>query len=140
MKHMNAKRFLGKGFFRQCGRVSSRVSVPLFALMATCMAALNKALLMDASWSGFKDSMETFFEDGLGGDGMGGVGIAIAVIGVVTAVISFVVHKFNPQSRMPGWITCLAIGLVGAMAIGGVGPWIDLLTQAQTTIFEWLGI
>lgn len=122
---------------KQAKRLGSGV---LFALTLLSMNLMGTAPLMDASWSGFKQSMSSFFEHGLGGAGMEGIGIAIAVIGVVAACISFIVHKFNPQSRMPGWITCLVIGLVGALAMGGVAGPIKILEQGRDLIYEWFGL
>lgn len=118
-----------------------RIRTILFATMVMMlMAAANLMCVMSASWEGFKTSMTSFFETGLGGPGMQGVGVAIGAIGVVAAVISFVIHKFNPQSRMPGWITCLLIGLVGVMAMSGVSPFIKILTQARDLIYSWFGL
>lgn len=119
---------------------SSAVSAFLFVAVVSIMRIMHSAPLMTSSWATFKNSMKNFFESGLGGPGMEGIGIAIAVIGVVCAAISFVVHKFNPQSRMPGWVMCLTIGLVGAIAMGGVGKPIQLLVQARDTIFGWFGL
>lgn len=102
------------------------------------LAAYN--VIMGAGFGAFKQQMESFFKNGLGGEGAGGFGIAIAVIGLVCAGISFAVHKFNPQSKMPGWITCLVIGLVGAMLMAGVEKPLQLLKSAQETVYAWLGI
>ena len=71
---------------------------------------------------------------------MEGVGIAVAVIGVVAAVISFILHRFNPQSRMPGPIMCLLVGLVGAFAMSGVSKPLELLGQARDLIYSWMGL
>lgn len=111
-----------------------------FAFMVLMMNLFAKAPFMSASWNGFKNSMQNFFEHGLGGPGMEGVGIAVAVIGVVAAVISFIVHRFNPQSRMPGWIMCLVIGLVGSFAMSGVSKPLELLGQARDLIYSWFGL
>lgn len=88
----------------------------------------------------FKAAMENFFLKGLGGEGAAGFGIAIAVVGIICAGISFAVHKFNPQSKMPGWITCLVIGFVGAMLIGGVQKPLDWLKGAVDVVYGWIGI
>lgn len=103
-------------------------------------SALAQEFLFGAGWSAFRAKAEEYFRHGLGGDGAVGIGIAIAVIGIVCAVISFVVHKFNPQSRMPGWITCLIIGIAGAMLMGGVEKPIAYLTQVKDWIFDLLDI
>ena len=115
-------------------------SLVLFTLVAALMCMMGQALLMGASWTGFKDSMTAFFENGLGGEGMQGIGIAIAVAGIVVAGISFAVHKFNPQSRMPGWITCLVIGLVGAIMMSGVSKPIEILKQFRDWVFGLFGV
>lgn len=125
---------------KQCKALPQTVSAFAFLLTVAGMNAVNRAPFMDASWDGFKNSMTQFFEHGLGGPGMEGVGIAIAVIGVVAAAISFIVHKFNPQSRMPGWITCLIIGLVGALAMGGVSKPLEILGQGRDLLYSWFGL
>ena len=101
---------------------------------------LHTLLVNASSWKGFKESMTNFFQNGLGGPGAAGLGIAIASIGVVMAVVSFVVHKYNPQSRMPGPVINLLIGLMGTVLISGVGKPIELLTQARDTIMGWFGL
>lgn len=92
-------------------------------LQALNGAAVHASSFMLASggWSGFKTSLQKFFQKGLGGDGAAGIGIAILVIGIVAAVISFAMHHFNPQSRMPQWYICLVIGIAGALIMDGVG-------------------
>lgn len=101
---------------------------------------LHTLLVNSASWDGFKKSMTEFFEYGLGGPGAAGLGIAIASIGVVMSVVSFVVHKYNPQSRWPGPMVNLLIGLAGTVLISGVGKPIQLLTQARDIIMGWFGL
>lgn len=97
-------------------------------------------VVMAGSWSGFKGSMTSFFESGLGGPGMEGVGIAIAAIGIVMAGVSFVMHKFNPQSRLPGPITCLLIGVVGTVLMSGIGRPLAVVKQVGDTFMSWLGV
>ncbi len=116
------------------------LSVLAFAVVLTAMSFMGRMVFMATSWANFKSSMVSFFETGLGGPGMEGIGVAIAVIGLAAAAISFVVHKFNPQSRMPGWITCLVIGLVGAMAMGGVKQPIEFLKKGRDLLYSWFGI
>lgn len=91
-------------------------------------------------WSNLKQGLEGFFKNGLGGDGAQGFGIAILVIGFVCAGISFAVHKFNPQSKLPGWVSCLVIGVVGAILMGGVEGPMKLFEMARDTLYGWLGI
>ena len=117
-------------------------SITTFAFM--CMLTVTQFMqahpVLAFNWAAFKTTMENAFKKGLGGDGMQGIGIAILVIGVISAAISFVVHKFNPQSRMPGWITCLVIGLIGAILMAGLEKPIALLNDIRDWLFGLLGI
>lgn len=90
-------------------------------------------------WAGFKKSMTDFFYNGMGGAGMEGVGIVIACVGIMMAAISFVVHKMNPQSRMPGWITCLVIALIGTILVAGISPILNVVYWVRDTIMGWFG-
>lgn len=112
----------------------------LAMVVSTTMIGMGNRLFLTAGWEGFKNSLTQFFEHGLGGPGMEGVGIAVAVIGLASAIVSFVVHKFNPQSRMPGWVTCLIVGLFGAIAMGGVSKPLQLLKAARDVLFSWVGL
>lgn len=115
-------------------------AITVFVVFVLAMSVAGRMPLMDTSWDAFLNSMKSFFETGLGGPGFQGVGIAIAAIGLIAAGISFAVHKFNPQSRMPGWITCLAIGLVGAMLMGGIAGPLGALENARDLVFGWFGV
>lgn len=96
--------------------------------------------LAGGGWEGFKNGMTTFFQDGLGGSGAQGLGIAVMIIGIVVAVISFVVHKFNPQSRMPSWIICLIIGVAGSVLTSGMSRPIALFNMVRDWIYSLIGI
>lgn len=87
-----------------------------------------------------KDGLKGFFQTDLGGDGAQGFGIAILVIGFLVAGISFVAHKLNPQSKLPGWGTCLVICVVGAILMGGVERPMQLFEMVRDTLYGWLGI
>ena len=91
-------------------------------------------------WTNMEHGFGGFFKDGLGGPGAKGIGIAILVIGFVCAGISFAAHKFNPQSKLPGWVSCIAIGIVGAILMGGIEQPIKLFEQARGTLYSWLGL
>lgn len=98
-------------------------------------------LLVNSGSTGFNkfyEGMQKFFETGLGGPGAKGFGIAIAVIGLVAAGISFAVHKANPQSRMPSWGQCLVAALVGSMLISGVATPLKWLAAARDWIYSLL--
>lgn len=129
--------------------VNATVTTLMFTLMLTVMQFMNTHPALASAtpaksegfqWSTFKTSLTSAFQNGLGGEGMQGIGIAIAVIGVVAAGISFAVHKFNPQSRMPGWITCLVIGIVGSMLMLGMEKPLKLLESARDWVYTVLGV
>lgn len=121
--------------------------IPMRTLMVMALAAITTAVMaasqemgvMAGGWSEFKSQMTSFFYNGLGGDGMKGIGIVIAVIGVTLAVVSFVVHKINPQSRMPGWFTCLIVAVLGTLLFAGVSPILAIITSIRDTVFGWFG-
>ena len=102
--------------------------------------AMNHSILMTSGWSRFQGEMEKFFKEGLGGPGMQGVGIAIMVIGIVLAVVSFVVHKINPQSRMPGPLVSIMIAIVGSVLMSGIQKPLDYIEKIRDILFSWLGI
>lgn len=117
--------------------MTSAFSAVLFAVMAVS----REAAVMTATggWSKFKSSMTSFFYNGLGLEGLQGLGIAIAVIGIALAVVSFVVHKMNPQSRMPGWFTCLIVAFIGTMLCSGIKPVIGIVYYLRDTVLGWFG-
>lgn len=109
------------------------------AAVLLVMAGSHQAMVMATGWSNFKAAMTEFFYNGLGGDGTQGIGIVIAVVGIVLAAISFVVHKLNPQSRMPGWFTCLIVALIGTLLFSGVGPVLKIIQWFRDTVLGWFG-
>lgn len=86
------------------------------------------------------NQLQEVFLNGLGGPGAQGIGLTIMVIGIVMAVISFFVHKFNPQSRLPGWFTCLLIGIAGSVLVGGMERPIQAFEAIRDTLYSWLSI
>lgn len=116
------------------------LAVAAFALaVAVLMAASHGAAVMTSGWTGFKTSMTEFFYNGLGGEGTQAIGIVIAVIGIVLAAVSFVLHKMNPQSRMPGWFTCLIVALIGTLLFSGVAPVLKIVQWFRDTVLGWFG-
>ena len=107
---------------------------------ASVWIAMNQSILMTSGWSRFQGEMDKFFKEGLGGPGMQGVGIAIMVIGIVMAVVSFVVHKINPQSRMPGPLISIMIAIVGSILMSGIQKPLDYITKIRDILFGWMGI
>lgn len=122
--------------------------IPMRTMMTTMFAAVlftvmalnnDKAVMTSPGWDGFKTSMTDFFYKGLGMAGLQGIGIVIAVCGIAMTVISIVVHKMNPQSRLPGWFTCLVITVLGTILFTGVGPVLDIIYWIRDTVFGWFG-
>ena len=111
-----------------------------FTCMLTVMQFIQAHPALGFSWSLFKTKMDEVFKDGLGGEGMQGVGGILLAVGVVAAGISFALHKFNPQSRMPGWISCLVVGLVGSILMGGMEKPMQVLEQFRNWIFTLFGL
>ncbi len=123
------------------------VSLLLFAVITAVMSQTTNLLVMSggsgdgtAGWNEFGTKMQTFFEKGLGGGGLAGVGWCIFAISIVAGIISFAMHKFNPQTRMPGWITCILIGCVGLVATNGIGPFEKGIDKLSDFILGTLGI
>ena len=109
------------------------------AVTTALMGISQEAAVMTTGWSGFKQSMTEFFYNGMGGEGTQAIGIVIAVIGILLAAISFVVHKLNPQSRLPGWITCLVVALIGTLLFTGVAPVLEIIQRIRDTVLGWFG-
>lgn len=122
--------------------------IPMRTMMTTMFAAVlftvmalnnDKAVMVSTGWDVFKTSMTDFFYNGLGQSGLPGIGIVIAVGGIAMMVISIVVHKMNPQSRLPGWFTCLVITVLGTMLFTGVSSVLDIIYWIRDTVFGWFG-
>lgn len=71
--------------------------------------------------------VENLIMNGIGGPGAKAVGLVLMGLGILAAVISFAVHKFNQRSQMPGWFTCLMIGIVGGIITSGFSVPITVL-------------
>ena len=67
---------------KQCKALPQSVSAFAFLLTVAGMNAVNRRLSWMRHGTASRTSMTQFFEHGLGGPGMEGIGIAIAVIGV----------------------------------------------------------
>lgn len=85
-------------------------------------------------WAAFKKSMDAFFQSGLGGKGAEAIGGAILVVGIITAVVSFALHHFNPQSRFPGWFMCIVVAIVGALIASGIKTPVTIIGNIK----DWL--
>lgn len=129
MKNLRAKQISMRTLM-----VSAFVAVLFFIMVLS-----GHNMVMASGWTNFKDAMTEFFYNGLGGDGTQAIGIVIAVIGVIMAAVSFVMHKLNPQSRMPSWFTCLIVALIGTLLFSGVAPVLKIVQWFRDTVLGWFG-
>ncbi len=100
----------------------------------------GSTFLAGGGWEGFKTTMTDFFQNGLGNSGFQGIGIAVMVVGFMMAVISFAMHHFNPQSRMPSWIICLIIGVAGSFLTFGMSKPIQIFGMVRDWIMSLFGL
>lgn len=122
-------------------KLTKSKSVATVALMGASLAvANNSAVVMAGGWEGFEQNLTEWFRDGLGGPGMKGVGVAILVIGIITTIISFVLHRYNPQSRFPGPFMTFLVAVAGAIAMSGLEAPIKFVEAVRDTIYGWLGL
>lgn len=85
-------------------------------------------------WGKFKSNMVNFFQKGLGGDGATGIGTAILVTGIVLAIVSFVWHHMNPQSRFPGAGKFLVAAILGSLLVMGIQTPMNIIGDIR----DWL--
>lgn len=129
MKTLRAKQISMRTF------MVAAIAAALFMVLAMS----HQAQVMTSGWTNFKTAMTNFFYNGLGGDGTQAIGIVIAVIGIVLAAVSFVMHKLNPQCRMPGWFTCLIVAVIGTLLFSGVAPVLKIIQWFRDTVLGWFG-
>ena len=86
-----------------------------FTLQVWVFNALNTL----AGWDHFNEQINLFFNEGASG-AFEPIGYGLMILGFIGAGISFAVHKFNPQSRMPGWFSLLLVGLFGMFVSRGI--------------------
>lgn len=99
-----------------------------------------QTFMAGSGWAGFKNGLDDFFRKGLGGDGAQGLGIAIMVLGIVCACVSFALHHFNPQSRFPSWVMCLMVGVAGGILMNGVEQPIRIFKSAADWVLSLIGL
>lgn len=85
-------------------------------------------------WGGFQKDMEGFFKNGLGNGGFKGFGIALMIVGILLAALSFSLHHFNPQCRLPSWPICLVVAIIG----GILGFGVDVPVKFLESCGHWL--
>lgn len=93
-----------------------------------------------AGWAGFEKTMTEFFKNGMGQSGAKGLGIALVIIGLFMGALSFAMHHFNPQSRMPSWGICLSIAVVGSVLTFGLDKLINFFSSVGHWIETLMGV
>lgn len=116
--------------------LTAGLAIALFTALAMSQQA---RVMTTTGWGAFKDQMTSFFYHGLGGEGTQAIGMIIAVVGIVLAAVSFVMHKLNPQSRLPGWFTCLIVAVIGTLLFTGVEPVLKIIQAIRDTVLGWFG-
>lgn len=119
-------------------KLKRKAMVPVGA--ASVMLIKASPILMNSGFDRFRGTMDKFWRQGLGGPGAQGIGIAILVGGIMLAIISFVVHKINPQSRMPGPIVSIVIAIGGSILMTGMDKPIKFVEKLRDILFDWIGL
>lgn len=104
--------------------------------------AMNAPAMVMSNADGFgnfRRGAESFFKDGLGGDGLQGLGTAMIFIGIFGTGAMFLWHKLNQQSPLPRPGTMVAIAIAGVMVrerdkVAGIIDWIG------SSIYGWFGL
>lgn len=110
------------------------------ALFLTGTKVLAAAETQVRGWAGFEETLKNFFKDGMGQSGAKGLGIALVIIGLFMGALSFAMHHFNPQSRMPSWGICLAVAVVGSILTFGLDKPVNFFKSVGEWIQTLLGV
>lgn len=90
-------------------------------------------------FSAFKSGAESFFEVGLGGDGLAGLGTAMIFIGIFGAGSMFLWHKLNQQSPLPRPGTMAAIAVAGVM-VQENKKIVSVINWIGSSVYSWFGL
>lgn len=97
------------------------------------------ALTALSGWNHFNQQINNFFNTGASG-AFEPIGYGLMILGFIGAGISFAVHKFNPQSRMPGWFSLLLVGLFGMFVSRGISDVVTIFDTVREFIWNVLGL
>ena len=90
-------------------------------------------------WKHFNEQLEKFFQEGAVG-AFKPIGYGLMILGFIGAGVSFAVHKFNPQSRMPGWFSLLMVGLFGMFVSRGINDVVVIFETVRNFIWTFIGL
>lgn len=105
----------------------------------TLQAWVFNALTTLAGWDHFNEQINLFFNEGASG-AFRPIGYGLMILGFIGAGISFAMHKFNPQSRMPGWFSLLMVGLFGMFVSRGINDVVTIFDTVREFIWTVLGL
>lgn len=106
-----------------------------FTLQIWVLSSLNTL----AGWDHFNQQIDAFFNTGASG-AFAPIGYGLMILGFIGAGISFAVHKFNPQSRMPGWFSLLLVGLFGVFVSRGIQDVVTIFETVRSFLWNVLGL
>ena len=107
----------------------------VFAVQAWALSAIHAL----GGWDHFNSQINTFFNEGASG-AFEPIGYGLMILGFIGAGVSFAIHKFNPQSRMPGWFSLLLVGLFGMFVSRGIGDVVTIFDTIREFLWNVLGL
>lgn len=107
----------------------------VFAVQMWVLNAINTL----GGWDHFNTQIDAFFNEGASGM-FEPIGYGLMILGFIGAGVSFAIHKFNPQSRMPGWFSMLLVGLFGMFISRGIGDVVTIFETVRSFLWNMLGL
>jgi len=109
--------------------------ITVFALQTWALSALTTL----SGWAHFNSQINAFFNTGASG-AFEPIGYGLMILGFIGAGVSFAIHKFNPQSRMPGWFSLLLVGLFGMFVSRGIQDVVTIFETIHQFIWNVIGL
>ena len=107
----------------------------VFAVQVWALSAMNTL----AGWDHFNRQINAFFNTGASG-AFEPIGYGLMILGFIGAGVSFAIHKFNPQSRMPGWFSLLLVGLFGVFVSRGIQDVVTIFETVRSFLWNMVGL
>ena len=117
------------------------VMLGILSSLSFFIATSTPAMVMSnaTGFKNFRTGAESFFKDGLGGDGLQGLGTAMIFIGIFGAAAMFLWHKVNQQSPLPRPGTMVAISIIGFMVREQENV-VRIIQWIGNSIYGWFGL